>query len=171
MPSEIDNLFVAAQNLANKTGVNRYQPAYQTLRKGTIIQFIYDLAKPGHDKTPLVIITGINDKYIWGLNLHYLLFPEIKRLLQRRGYNACNNPNFSYDNIKSDDYIVSAFRQYKKFAIRRMNILNCDYLLNVMASVRAVDPQEIEALRSNIREQLNRTINPTFKNIKQTEIR
>jgi hypothetical protein len=73
--------------------------------------------------------------------------------------NACNNPTFSYINIKADQYIVSSFRQYKKIGLRNLKILDCSLVLNIMGSVRAIDPQEVEAIREAVKTQLNKVVN------------
>jgi hypothetical protein len=40
-----------------------------------------------------------------------------------------------------------------------MKIMDCNFILNVMGTVRAIDPQEVEAIRNTIRDQLSRTVN------------
>lgn len=160
MAEIFEGLFKSFGNLPTKAvRANQYGPTFKPLGKGSLVQFTYDFAKPGHDRTPLIVVTDIMPSYLRGINLHYLTFPVIKNILQASGMNACNNPNFSYSNIKSDRYIISAFRQYKKVGIKRLKILDCNFILNVMGSVRAIDPQEVEAIRNTIREQLNRTVN------------
>jgi hypothetical protein len=140
---------------------NQYGPSVKKLGPGSLVQFTYVFAKPNHDKTPLVLITRLMNNYIKGINLHYLTFPVIKNILQPSGMNACNNPSFSYNMIKSNRQIPEAFRirQYKKIGISRLKIMDCNFILNVMGTVRAIDPQEVEAIRNTIRDQLNRTIN------------
>lgn len=122
------------------------------LNKGDLISFNYIFHKAGHDPYPNVIITDINAFYIRGLNIHYLTFPYIKNLLQSN----CSNKNFSYRVIKDNSYLVAAFRQYKKTGMRIVKKLDCDFLLNLMGSIRAVTPNEVEAIRKNINEQLNK---------------
>ncbi len=138
---------------------NQYGPTVKRLGKGSLIQFVYNFSKPSHDRTPLVVVTDIMPAYIRGINLHYLTFPSIKKILQTSGMNACNNPTFSYANIKADRYIVSSFRQYKKIGIRNLKILDCSLVLNIMGSVRAIDPQEVEAIREAVKTQLNKVVN------------
>lgn len=131
----------------------------QTIMKGSLCTFNYVFHKPGHDPYPLVIVTDVAfgpRQDVRGVNLHYLTFPYVKRLLQPN----CNNPNFSYGNIKGDEYIVSAFRQYKRNGIRQIKKLDCAFLLNVLASVRSFDPNEVEAIRKSVREQIRRLTNP-----------
>lgn len=128
--------------------------------KGSLITFSYLFHKPGHDPSPLVLVTDIWQHYVRGVNLHYLTFPYIRKLLQPGGMNACNNPRFSYYNIKGDAYIVGAFRQYKRPGIRQIRMLDCSFLLNVLASVRSIDPNEVEQIRRVVREQINRLANP-----------
>lgn len=159
-----ENLFAPAQFGKTTYGqtlpANQYGPIYsrmtQTITKGSLVNFNYTFHKPGHDPYPLVLITDIWQNYIRGVNLHYLTFPDIKRLLQPN----CNNPAFSYFNIKGDGYIVSAFRQYKKRGIRQIRKLDCAFLLNILASVRSLNPSEVEAIRRSVREQIQRLTNP-----------
>src|ERR1019366_1836831 len=112
--------------------------------------------RPGHDPTPLVLITGVYDQYIRGVNLHYLTFPYIVKLLQPNG----NNPNFGYYNIKGDAYITGAFRQYKRLGVSQMKRLDCAFLIKVLQTVRSIDPTKVEQIRRSVREQINRTVNP-----------
>jgi hypothetical protein len=159
MAIDLSKLFANPEAaIQQSVGANKYGPTFKPLGKGSLVMFRYELARPGHDQTPLVLITDVMAQYIRGVNLHYLTFPTIKNMLQKKGMNACGNPFFSYSNIKQNKYIVTAFRQYKRIGIRRLRILNCDYILNAMGSVRAIDPQELDAIRSDIREQLNRMI-------------
>jgi hypothetical protein len=159
-----ENLFTPAQFGQTPYGprlpANQYGPIYnrmtQTITKGSLVSFNYTFHKPGHDPYPLVLITDIWQNYIRGVNLHYLTFPDIKRLLQPN----CNNLGFSYSNIKGDEYIVSAFRQYKRRGIRQIRKLDCAFLLNVLASVRSLNPSEVDAIRRSVREQIQRLTNP-----------
>jgi hypothetical protein len=130
---------------------------------GSLCTFSYAFHKPGHDPQPVVLITDIWDFYIRGVNINYLTFPTIKKLLQTN----CNNLDFSYQDIKGLDYIVSAFRQYKKNGIQDIKKLDCAFLLNVLASVRSLDPNEIEAIRSSVRDQLYRVTNPSAEPTKE----
>lgn len=168
MADTIEGLFQGIGNFpATSVRANQYGPTLKPLGKGSLVQFTYDFSRPGHDRTPLVVVTDIMPNYVRGINLHYLTFPVIKNILQVSGMNACNNRNFSYANIKADRYIISAFRQYKKVGIKRLKILDCNFILNVMGSVRAIDPQEVEAIRNTIREQLNRTINQVVPTVRE----
>jgi hypothetical protein len=135
---------------------NQYGPTLRSnlIAKGSLVTFNYMFFK--HDQNPLVIVTDIWRDYIRGVNLHYLTFPYVKRLLQ--GY--CDNVGFGYANIRGDDYIVSAFRQYKRNGIRQIRKLDCAFLLNVLASVRTFDPAEVDAIRNSVREQIRKVTNP-----------
>lgn len=158
MAIDLSRLFTNPE-AAVQTRMPKFGPPIRTLGKGSLVMFRYELAKPGHDQTPLVLLTDVMPDYLRGLNLHYLNFPTIKRMLQVKGMNACNNRFFSYRNIKDDKYIVTAFRRYKRLAVKRIQILDCEYILNAMGSVRALDPQELEAIRTDISTQLNRIVN------------
>lgn len=167
-----ENLFAPAQfgqtPYSPRVSANQYGPIPAKLTaaitKGSLVTFSYNFFKPGHDPYPLVLITdasypAIGPKagmYMRGVNLHYLTFPDIKGLLQPN----CNNINFSYSNIKGNEYIVSAFRQYKRRGIRQIRKLDCAFLLNVLASVRSLNPSEVEAIRNSVREQIRQLTNP-----------
>lgn len=151
-PAQLDN--VASPSLVKTT---------QNIQKGSLITFRYSFAKPYHDPYPLVLVTdfafAIKGRIdIRGVNLHYLTFNDIKSLLQPN----CNNPNFSYASLKQPQYIplIRAFRQYKRTGIRQVKVLDCALLLNVLASVRAISPSEVEAIRKSVREQITRMTNP-----------
>lgn len=124
--------------------------------KGSLIKFTYTFAKPGHDNTPMVLVTDIWREYIRGINTNYLTFPTIKGLLQQFG----ERTSFSYQNIKGQEYIVSAFRQYRRSGINNLQKLNSAFLLNALACARSVDPNEIEGIRKVIRDQIRQQTNP-----------
>ena len=164
-----DNLFIPSiiEDVYGPTArANQYGPIYnqmvKAVNKGSLIVFNYIFHKPGHDPYPLVLLTDVNYPqknpiHIRGVNLHYLTFPTIKKLLQPN----VNNLGFSYANIKEDSYISGAFRQYRRTGIRQLKTLNTTFLLNVLASVRSFNPNEIEAIRKSVREQLQRLTNPS----------
>jgi hypothetical protein len=133
---------------------NQYGPSTRLIGEGSLVNFNYLFWK--HDPYPLVIVTRIYKFYISGINLHYLTFPYIKNILQGN----CDNRGFSYNNIKGDQYIVNAFRTYKRSGIKRLKTLDCAFILNVLASVRTIDPQEVEKLRQLVQEQLRRRAQP-----------
>jgi hypothetical protein len=127
----------------------------QTVGKGKLVAFGYSMWK--HDPYPLLIVTDIiPNQRVRGVNLHYLTFPYIKNILRM----GANNPGFSYQNIKADQYIVNAFRSYKWAGIRQVKILDAAFLLSVMASVRSFDPTQVAAIRKSVQEQIMRETNP-----------
>lgn len=126
------------------------------IAKGSLVNFQYVFHKPGHDPSPLVLITDIWPNYIRGVNLHYLTFPYIKNLLQSNK----DNRMFSYANIKGNQYITSAFRQYKRPGIRGIQKLDTSFLTNVLSRVRAIDPREVDAIRRSVRQQIFDLMNP-----------
>jgi hypothetical protein len=140
------------------------------LARGDLISFSYAFYKPGHDPSPLVLVTDpdypVNAQpnkgtYIRGINLHYLTFPVIKKLIfPNNNVSVCQNPNFTYQSIKNNGYISSAFRQYKKRGIGSLKKLDCRFIVNAMAMSRSLDPNEIEAIRKSVRDQINRIVNP-----------
>lgn len=163
-------------------------PVSNRVVRGSLITFNYSLRKPGHDSFPLVLVTDTDyplrdpiakpgyrpsykkGEFIRGINLHYLTFPTIKKLIFPNNQSVCENANFTYQYIKSNNYIVSAFRQYRKVGIRNLKKLDCQFVAKAMAISRSFDPNEIEAIRKSVREQLNRMVNPTAASMGQTPI-
>lgn len=126
------------------------------IAKGSLVTFQYAFHKPGHDPNPLVLITDIWPAYIRGVNLHYLTPNYIKSLLQSNK----DNRMFSYLNIKSNRYITSAFRQYKRQGIRGIRKFDTSFLTSVLSKIRSIDPHEVEAIRRSVREQIFQMMNP-----------
>lgn len=128
--------------------------------RGSLITFNYTFHKPGHDPYPMVLVTDIWDLYVRGINLHYLTFPVIKKMIYPSpGVSVCDNPIFTYQYIKGNRYIQSAFRQYKRGGIQRLRKLDCAFIVNALGVSRSFDPNEIEAIRRSIREQISRMVN------------
>ena len=143
---------------------NQYGPSLKTVASGSLLTFKYNFAK--NDVYPLVIATFVSSNYIHGVNLHYLTFNQIKQVLQRNRLNACR-VGFNYQNVKPYAYIVSAYRTYKRNGISSLKVLDCDLIVRTMASSRSIDPQESEAIRQNVQEQIGRLMNtPTEINEK-----
>jgi len=131
-----------------------------SITRGSLVTFNYLFHKPGHDPAPMVLITDIWAQYIRGINLHYLTFPVIKNLIYPApGKSLCDNPIFTYQYIKRNSYITSAFRQYKRNGIERLRKLDCAFIVNALAVSRSFDPNEIEAIRRSVREQIRRMVN------------
>ena len=129
--------------------------------RGSLVSFNYIFHKPGHDPAPMVLITDVWAQYIRGINLHYLTFPVIKKMIYPApGISICDNPIFTYQYIRANSYITSAFRQYKRNGIERLRKLDCAFIVNALSLSRSFDPNEIEAIRRSVREQLRRMTNP-----------
>jgi hypothetical protein len=135
---------------------NQYGTAWRTLTKGSLISFEYPksfamIPNIIHDPRPMLIITDIfSPNYIRGLNLHYLTFNYVKRILQAHSGNA----SFSYSNIRPDNYMVTAFRMYNLKGVIRPKRLDSEWLKTVLASVRTFDIGELEKIRSTIEQQI-----------------
>lgn len=128
--------------------------------RGSLVTFNYVFHKPGHDPNPVVLITDIWPNYIRGINLNYLTFPTIKKMVfPAPNQTACDNPNFTYQLIKGDQYIVSAFRQYKRNGVQRLKKLDCAFIVKALGLTRSFDPNEIEAIRRSVREQIRQLAN------------
>jgi len=147
MPANVSGLFQSVQN--------QQQQASNYLNKGRLITFNY--SRWIHDPYPLLILTDvIPNVRIRGINLHYLTFPFVKTMLQT----GCTSPQFSYQNVKGNPYIVGAFRSYKWQAIRQVRYLDCQFILAVMATVRSFDPSQVQAIRRAVQEQIQQYSQP-----------
>jgi len=96
-------------------------------------------------------------KRIRGVNIHYLTFNYIKGILGQ----GCGNMGFSYRNFSGDRFLTSAFRTYKWSGIRQLKKLDCNFVKKVMEMIRSFDPAEVEIMRKNVLDQLERQVNTT----------
>jgi hypothetical protein len=123
------------------------------LRSGNLVTFIYQFWK--NDPAPLLLVTDVTmGVRVRGLNLHYLTFPVLKNLLR----SAAGNP-ITYQQIKGEQFIVNCFREFKWTGIRQIKKLDVNFLLTTMAVARSFDPNQIDAIRKSVREQLMRPTN------------
>jgi len=141
---------------------NQYGPSVRTISNGSLVTFAYQFAK--NDVYPLVILTRVTTTYFSGLNLHYLSFNNIKEIFQRNQINACN-PLFNYQNVKSRTNLLGAFRKYKRVGIRNLKKLDCDLILNALATPRAIDPQQVEAIRESVKDQISKLFNVNVQDL------
>ncbi len=148
----IFNDFDPLQSLA----ANQYGFATHAITKGSLISFEYPksfamIPNIIHDPRPMIIITDIwPSHYIRGLNLHYLTFPYVKKILETWS----GNQSFSYSNIRADGYMATAFRMYNIRGVRKPKRLDSEWLKTVLQSVRTFDAGEIEKIRSSIQQQI-----------------
>jgi hypothetical protein len=136
-----------ANQLAQQPQPQVTQP--NQIQKGSILIFPYQFWK--NDPTPCVMISSVNGTVLKGINLHYLTFNYIKRLMPN-----ANNPGFSYYNIKADQYIVSAYRSYlvRGIMFEKSRVIDAKFLLQMMSMVNSFDPLQIRAIRQEIERQL-----------------
>jgi hypothetical protein len=150
MPTSLQQLNPIAANLFRAINPS----ASGMLIRGNLIVFNYSMWV--HDPYPLVLLSDVRPgQQIRGLNLHYLTFPFIKGLLR-----TVAGPMFSYGSIKGNKYLMSAFRSYKWNGVRQIKTLDTNFVLNVMATARSFDPNQIKAIRESVQEQINRVVNP-----------
>jgi len=154
MPEQISTPF-------ERIRANQYGLSYRTLGKGSLLVAKYTNFK--HDPYPLILVSAIyGDGRLAGVNLHYLTFKFIKTLLQRF---RNNQAGFGYSAIKGDKYIVNAYRSYHRNKLTQAKLLNIDFLLNVLGSIRSLSPNEIEKMRREIENQLRQQVNPKASDI------
>lgn len=171
LPPHLQQLFNVGNLPFQKIrGANQYGPNLRPVGKGSLVKFNY-IGIPGksviHDSHPVIIIYSMRDDLIKGVNIRYLTFPYIRTLLGANntlpmwgasgnptGNINCDNPNISYNNIKGDKYITDAFRSYKRAGIKQLRKLDCGFLLKVLGEMRSFNPNEVEQMRTYVRDAL-----------------
>jgi hypothetical protein len=135
------------------------QALMRPVGRGSLISFSYPQSWATHrniihDPTPVVLITDIWPKYLRGVNIHYLTFPYVKKLLQGN----IGNPNYSYYQVKPDRYIAEAFRMYNRAGITQLKQVDSDFILKLLNIARSWNPAEIEAMKQQIRIQIQQRL-------------
>lgn len=155
------NSFDPPNKLQDKQQISQKLPFkrvyYKTLQKGSLCSAQYLFWQ--HDPNPLVLVTDVWGDKIRGVNLHYLTFKYVKSLLDQ----YCNKQLFGYSLVKHDQYIINAFRTYKKAGLRNLQLLDCDIINNQFKQQRKAykyNPQELKTIREMLRKQLNDAANP-----------
>jgi hypothetical protein len=151
------------QKAADKAEKSIFKRIYnKTIKPGSLIVFQYNFYK--HDPSPLVMVgrlwSGNQAGMVSGVNLHYLTFRYIKYLVQ-----VFCGKQFSYGLIKGNQYIVNAYRSYKREGRRQVKVLDCEYLMNVLGIARSFKPNEIEAIRKSIQDQLREKMHPNAEQV------
>ncbi len=144
-----DSLPQPLQNLFTEVNQDVFHPKQNIVHQGSLVAFNYvgQTKHRIHDPYPLVIVSGIYNDKVSGVNLHYLTLPYVKSVVSV----YADNPRFSFANIKGDSYIVGAFRSYKRNGISQIKMLDSGFLKNLLSVVRALDIGEIEQMRAQIR--------------------
>lgn len=150
----------------NQFTTQNYIP--RPITAGSLISFRYPRSMaitPGmiHDVRPMIIVSDIVvGKYIRGLNLHYITFPYVKKLLDK--YSGV--PTFNYQqNIKPDKYLTQAFRKYSWNGIQQPKRLDNEWLKFVLSTIRAFSPGEIEKIRASIQQQIQSRLQVKAENL------
>jgi hypothetical protein len=155
------------QNVAT----NQYGVVGNSVSKGSLISFEYPVSYAAkinkiHDKKPMLIVTDVwAPNYIRGLNLHYLTFPYMKKILET----WVGNQGFSYSNIKADRYVATAFRMYSLAGVVNPKRLDSEWLKTVLQSVRSFDAGEVEKIKSSIEQQINNRLQIKAKELTSYE--
>jgi hypothetical protein len=146
-------------NPIQRLATNQYGLAASSrVGRGSLISFYYPKSwatYPNviHDPYPMVILTDIWPDYIRGLNLHYLTFPYIKKILQTYG-----GQNFTYTSIRPDAYMAQAFRMYVRRGVQRPKLLDMPWLQSVLQEARSFSPGEVEKIRMSIQKQIQQRL-------------
>lgn len=137
---------------------NQFGFSSQRVGRGSLISFYYPrswavVPNVIHDPYPMVILTDIWPEYIRGLNLHYLTFPYVKRILENYG-----GTNFTYAHISPDAYMAQAFRMYVRRGVQRPKLLDMPWLQAVLQEARSFSPGEVEKIRMSIQRQIQQRL-------------
>lgn len=156
-------------NPIERVASNQYGPSTSRITRGSLISFHYPqsygmIPNVIHDPYPMLIITDIWPKYIRGVNLHYLTFPYVKKLLTTYA-----GKSFSYANIRNDRYMANAFRMYVRIGVMQPKRLDTEWLLGVLSSVRSFGPGELEQIRMNIQKQIQQRLQVKAKELTSYE--
>jgi hypothetical protein len=143
-----------------------------TVGRGSLIWFKYpvSLSKDRyqiHDPTPLVIVTDIWPNILRGVNLHYLTLPYINNLMTQ-----CDNPNYSYGNVRGDRYIANAFRMYYRRGMSGIQKVDCSTLFSMQEVDRQrklLTPAELEAMRKQMQAQIQSVLQNQTTDLNQME--
>lgn len=138
---------------------NQYDISTKKIKRGSLISFHYPkswaiIPNVIHDTNPMVILTDIWPQYIRGINLHYLTFPYIKKILGTYG----GQTGFSYFQIRPDRYMANAFRIYVRKGVRQPKLLDVNFLNTVLQSARSFAPGELEQIRAEIQRQIQQRL-------------
>ena len=150
-------------------GRNQYGTFYSQIKRGMIISFLYSpiTSRPIHDPNPIIIVTETDTvgRFIRGVNLHYIP-TEISQLISANGLNACSNPSFNYGAIKNRPAIYKAYREYKRAAMLRVKILDCNLLKTKLKLTMELLPHEQKAMEEQVDAQLNK-VNTSIEDLKK----
>jgi hypothetical protein len=140
---------------------NQFGVATGKISRGSLLSFHYpeSHAKPPnviHDFYPMVIITDVWPNFIRGVNLHYLTFPYIKKLLQAHG--GKSSAQYTSSDISGDKYVANAFRMYYIIGVKQARSLDVEFLLNILATARSFSPNEIEKIKKEIEAQIQQRL-------------
>lgn len=145
----------ALQRMAEQKNPLFRRVYFKTIQAGALVNFNYTFWK--HDPYPLILCAGIwpSGKVV-GVNLHYMTFKYIRYLIQM----YCGKA-FSYQLIKNNTFIYNSFRSYKRDGIRMSKLLDCEFLMTLLGTVRSFSPNEIKAIREEVQRQLRARMNPS----------
>jgi hypothetical protein len=144
-----------------RMAANQYGPSTNNVGRGSLISFYYpmSMAKDGNyqirDVKPMLIITHIGQRYIYGVNLHYLALPFLRTVVLNHG----GDSGFSWrSRVKADGYMADAYRMYVRRGIQRPKVLDIDWLKKVLYEIQSFDPSQLKAIRDNIQKQIQQRL-------------
>lgn len=144
-----------------RMAANQYGPSTQHVGRGSLISFQYPVSMavmPGYqirDIKPMLIIANIGQRYISGVNLHYLTLPYLRAIILNHG----GDQNFSwYGRVRADEYLAQSYRLYVRRGMHRPKVLDVEWLKKVLFEVQTFDPNQLKAIRDNIQKQIQQRL-------------
>jgi len=117
-------------------------PTAQGVMPGNVLSFHYSLYR--HDPYPVVLILEDQGVYLFGINLHYLTFPQIQAVFKQFA-------NFvSYEALKNFPNITQAFRKYKKTGITHPRVKSLESIIQRMKVPRLYPEDEVQHIRDRV---------------------
>lgn len=153
-----------------RVAANQYGMVGHNINRGSLIAFHYPYSlatppNPIHDPYPLVIVTDIWPIFLRGVNLHYLTFPYIKKILTGN----CGSPAYSYYKVRPDRYVASAFRMYYRRGMSQIKKMDCDFLVKLLMGIRSWSPTELEHVRQEVRRQIREQLQMQAEQLNQLD--
>lgn len=141
--------------------------AINQIKVGSIVSFKYSFFK--HDPNPTVMVTKVDNKnnVLVGINIHYLTYNDIKRLLSPKEINACKNKALGYPLLKGKAYIIKGFRVYKGNGVQSLKYLDCDKMLQMMGLKAIMKTKQNKEIKEDVEKQINRKTNVKVKEINE----
>lgn len=118
------------------------------IQSGEIISFAYGRAN--RDDNPLVLVVDVDATYLRGINLHYLPFAQVARIISGRAGNKT-----SYADISGMAAVAASFRVYRRSAIGKTKKIQWKRLVSKLREMPGMDPSARQNMSDTIEKYLS----------------